>query len=95
MLLGILFGFVLGIFAGSLFSFLLFLKQIAAGNEKSLLKIGAFICSICLFCRYNRFKPDSGLKDVSSVIEKACPFCLAFKRLKRLDDKRDIETEPQ
>ena len=65
------------------------LRMIAGGHEKAFLKTGAFLCSICPVCMYTRSRPDSELAKMMTVVEKNCPFCMAFKKLKTLEDEEE------
>lgn len=87
MALGILIGLWIGFFAGFLITFIWALSTVAQNKEKKLLRIGSYICSICPLCRFSRGKPDEALSGTFAAYREICPFCMSFKRLKKLEDE--------
>jgi hypothetical protein len=85
MIAGLLLGIWIGITIGSMTMFFYLLGVVASGQERSILKVGAFLCSICPLCIFSRSKPDSELSQMMMPLKKACPFCAAFNRLRKQD----------
>jgi len=85
MIPGIMLGLMIGLAAGSFATFLIVLKIVAKGEERVILKLGAYVCSACPLCIFHRSKPGSDLGEGIRIMKKACPFCLSFDRLRSLD----------
>jgi hypothetical protein len=98
MVSGIVLGFLVGLATGVFATFLITLKLVAKGEERVLLKLGAFVCAFCPLCIFHRSKPESDLGAGINVLKKACPFCLSFSRLRHMEKvqiQKDSKDEPQ
>jgi len=87
MALGVLIGLWIGFLAGLFSAFLWSLSVVAQGREKKILKIGSYVCSICPVCRFSRGKPDEELSATFAAYREVCPFCLSFKRLRKIEEE--------
>lgn len=87
MAVGILIGLWIGFFAGFLVTFIWALSTVARSDEKKLLRIGSYVCSICPVCRFSRRKPDEELSSALSAYREICPFCMSFKKLRKLEEE--------
>jgi hypothetical protein len=94
MIAGLLLGIWIGMIIGSMTMFFYVLSVVAAGQERSILKVGAFMCSLCPLCIFSRSKPDSELSGMMMSLKKACPFCAAFNRLRKKDLEKAQEEQP-
>lgn len=45
-------------------------------------KLKAWVCRLCPVCIVARRYPDSGLSRKVRAMEKDCPFCRAYQRIK-------------
>ncbi|MCG2726148.1 MAG: hypothetical protein L6420_07840 [Elusimicrobia bacterium] len=54
---------------------------------KTIIKLLAFICSICPLCIFTRAYPDLKISKAIFKIEKFCPFCAARRKLKETAHK--------
>lgn len=61
-------------------------------NEPSPITFGtrakAFICRICPVCIVARRRPDSAFARKVAEMEKDCPFCRAYRRLRQHREER-------
>ncbi|OIO74774.1 MAG: hypothetical protein AUJ85_04720 [Elusimicrobia bacterium CG1_02_37_114] len=52
--------------------------------KKILLYPLAFVCVLCPLCIVARAKPQSDWAEFVHGLSKICPFCWAYKKIKRL-----------
>ena len=89
MLAGFLLGLMIGVSLGIAMTTLWSIRLVSEGREKVLLKIGAFACSVCPFCIFARSKPESEIAKIMANVEKNCPFCQAFKKLRLIEKEEE------
>ena len=55
-----------------------------------LLRVFAFICSVCPICLARRRWPASTFGRITARIERFCPFCSAYRRLHEQSGRKDM-----